>query len=278
MMTVDSNSLAIWSWLSAALLTILAATLTLSPRLLLFLSETAVSLTSLEAFLALHFGLFLAALALTLVLNVCCRPLFPVLRTYSSQVPSPKPPVPSDEVPSHPLLTPLTVATNISAFLAWNTKDVGALASIVFFISMTIGLWGLWTASDNKLCWLLSSVLITSRRLFSQIPVPFQKRRALTNTRPPSSLATRPLLRRRKRSLREGKGYNLLYYLVVPPIPIILSISPIPPPNPPRPLLICDIIPVSLYLFSTISINLLHKSTHVVSRPYLFDRLLALAS
>ena len=70
-MTVNSNSLAIWSWLSAALFTVLAATLTLSPRLLLFLSESAVSLTALEAFLALHFGLFLAALALALVLNVC---------------------------------------------------------------------------------------------------------------------------------------------------------------------------------------------------------------
>lgn len=84
-MTVNSianNSLAIWSWVSAALLTILAATLTLSPRLLLFLSESAVSLTSLEAFLALHFGIFLAALALTLVLNVC-GPLLPVLHTYS---------------------------------------------------------------------------------------------------------------------------------------------------------------------------------------------------
>jgi len=130
MMIVNSNSLAIWSWLSAALLTILAATLTLSPRLLLFLSESRTTLTSLEAFLALHFGIFLAALAFTLVLNV----------------PSPKPPLPSDaEVPSHPLLTPLTIAANISAFLAWNTRDVGALASIVFFISMTIGVWGLWT-------------------------------------------------------------------------------------------------------------------------------------
>ena len=80
---------------------------------------------------------------------------------HSLQVPSPKPPIPSqaDEVPSHPLLTPLTVATNISAFLAWNTKDVGALSSIVFSISMTIGLWGLWTASDNELCSLLTCVL-----------------------------------------------------------------------------------------------------------------------
>jgi len=128
-MTVDSNSLAIWSWLSAALLAVLAATLTLSPRFLLFLSESSLTLTPLEAFLALHFGIFLTALALSLVLNV----------------PSPKPPVPSDEVPSHPLLTPLTFAANLSAFLAWNTNNVGTLASIVFFISITIGLWGLWT-------------------------------------------------------------------------------------------------------------------------------------
>lgn len=83
MMTVNSNSLAIWSWLSAALLTVLAATLTLSPRLLLFLSKTVVSesLTSLEAFLALHFGIFLAALALALVLNVRSDPLLLVLHT-----------------------------------------------------------------------------------------------------------------------------------------------------------------------------------------------------
>ena len=70
-MTINSNSLAIWSWLSAALLAVLAATFILSPRLLLFLSESSLTLTPLEAFLALHFGIFLTALALTLVLNVC---------------------------------------------------------------------------------------------------------------------------------------------------------------------------------------------------------------
>ncbi|KAF8798073.1 hypothetical protein BYT27DRAFT_7228669 [Phlegmacium glaucopus] len=131
-MTVNSitdNSLAIWSWLSAGLLAILSAILTLSPRLLLFLSESAISLTPLEAFLALHFGIVLATLALTLVLNV----------------PSPKPPVDERAAPSHPLLSPLTIAANLSAFFAWNTRNVGALASIVFFISITIGLWGLWT-------------------------------------------------------------------------------------------------------------------------------------
>jgi hypothetical protein len=179
---------------------------------------------------------------------------------HSSQAPSPKPPVPSNEVPSHPLLTPLTVATNISAFLAWNTKDVGALSSIVFFISMTIGLWGLWTASDNELCSLLPSVLITTRRLFSQIPVPFQKRQALINTRPPSSLATRLLLRPRKRSSRKEKDYNNILYYLVPPIPIILSTSPIPPPNPPsppRPLPICDIIPVLFYFIFSVPYQLI---------------------
>lgn len=84
-MTVNSitdNSFAIWSWLSATLLTILAATLTLSPRLLLFLSESGTSLTSLEAFLALHFGIFLAALALALVLNVCTLRLLTAALIY----------------------------------------------------------------------------------------------------------------------------------------------------------------------------------------------------
>ncbi|TFK42528.1 hypothetical protein BDQ12DRAFT_676361 [Crucibulum laeve] len=57
-------------------LVVLASCLTLFPRLLLFISETAATqdrrtaLTPLESFLALHFGIFLSALALTLVLNV----------------------------------------------------------------------------------------------------------------------------------------------------------------------------------------------------------------
>ena len=202
-MMID-NSLAIWSWLSAALLALLSATLTLSPRLLLFLSESGLSLTPLEAFLALHFGIFLAALALTLVLNACTLQLSSSCYSHPCQVPSPKPPLPSDdEVPSHPLLTPLTIAANISAFLAWNTMDVGSLASIVFFISITIGLWGLWTACVNKFLLLRFCANLVVHRLFSQILVLFQNQQVRTSTRLPSSLAIRLLLRPRKRGSGE---------------------------------------------------------------------------
>ena len=58
-------------------------------------------------------------------------------------------PVPStrDVEPSHPLLAPLTIASNILAFISWNTKDVGALATITFIINGVVGIWGLWTVS-----------------------------------------------------------------------------------------------------------------------------------
>lgn len=106
-MTVNSktdNSLAIWSWLSAALLAILSATLTLSPRLLLFLSESGLSLTPLEAFLALHFGIFLAALALTLVLNVCSLFfLLPTLIHRPSRYPHLNHPYPLMKELHHPI-------------------------------------------------------------------------------------------------------------------------------------------------------------------------------
>jgi hypothetical protein len=74
-MTPPSTSLTIWSCLSAGLLVLLASALILSPRLLLFLSQTGTSqqrtaLTSLEAFLAVHFGVYLVAVAVALVLNV----------------------------------------------------------------------------------------------------------------------------------------------------------------------------------------------------------------
>ncbi|KAF9013874.1 hypothetical protein BDQ17DRAFT_1230886, partial [Cyathus striatus] len=117
-------------------LVVLASCLVLFPRLLLFISEAGsdtdhrTALTPLESFLALHFGIFLSALALALVLNI----------------PTSAPPVPYTDtpVPYHPLLGPLTLASVISAFLAWNTKSVGPLASVVFTGSSTIALWGLW--------------------------------------------------------------------------------------------------------------------------------------
>lgn len=93
---VANSVVSIWSWVTASLyvlapnrsqgtrptnitlhrLLLLASCLVLFPRLLLFISETASpyerrsALTSLESFLALHFGIWLAAVALALVLNV----------------------------------------------------------------------------------------------------------------------------------------------------------------------------------------------------------------
>jgi len=74
-MTPPSTSLTIWSCFSAGLLVLLASALILTPRLLLFLSQTGTSqqrtaLTSLEAFLAVHFGVYLVAVAVALILNV----------------------------------------------------------------------------------------------------------------------------------------------------------------------------------------------------------------
>jgi hypothetical protein len=69
-----SSSLTAWSYFSAGTLALLASALILFPRLLLFLSQSGAeersTLTSLEAFLALHFGIYLVAVAATLILNV----------------------------------------------------------------------------------------------------------------------------------------------------------------------------------------------------------------
>ncbi|KAF9464757.1 hypothetical protein BDZ94DRAFT_1297017 [Collybia nuda] len=128
----------VWSWVTASLLLLLAFCLTLFPRLLLFISETANSyerrstLTSLESFLALHFGIWLAAISCTLILNIPSSSTTP----FTSK---------SKALLDHPLLRPLTVASIVSAFLSYNTDDVGPLASVVCVGSTTIGLWGLWT-------------------------------------------------------------------------------------------------------------------------------------
>ena len=71
-MSLPSSSLAVWAALSAAILALQAAALVVAPRLLLFLAQSpSNALTPLEAFLALHFALFLFALALAVLLNAC---------------------------------------------------------------------------------------------------------------------------------------------------------------------------------------------------------------
>lgn len=53
----------------------------ISPRFLLFIvGETRTTPTPLEAFLALHFGIFIFAIAVSLLLNVCRRSILPDIR------------------------------------------------------------------------------------------------------------------------------------------------------------------------------------------------------
>ncbi|KAJ7774534.1 hypothetical protein DFH07DRAFT_799915 [Mycena maculata] len=128
-----------WAWSTASLLILISLILSVSPRLLLFLSETANApekrtvLTSLESFLAIHSSIWLSAIAISLVLNIPSLPPVDVVPRHQS-------------APRHPLLIPLAVAGSLSAFLAYNTKAVGSLANIVFVGSGTIGLWGAWAA------------------------------------------------------------------------------------------------------------------------------------
>lgn len=50
--------------------------------------------------------------------------------------------------PTHPLLVPLTLAGLLTAFLSWNTKTVGSLATLSFLGTGSIALWGLWVVSN----------------------------------------------------------------------------------------------------------------------------------
>ncbi|KAK0210814.1 hypothetical protein DFS33DRAFT_1378804 [Desarmillaria ectypa] len=109
----DGSTVLTWSFSCSALLTVASGTLVLSPRLLLFFASEHRELTPLESFLMVHFGICLFAVALALVLN-------------------------------HSLLLPLTLCSFISSFLAYNTTDVGSLATLASVAAGVIAIWGLW--------------------------------------------------------------------------------------------------------------------------------------
>ncbi|PBK78217.1 hypothetical protein ARMSODRAFT_1010819 [Armillaria solidipes] len=109
----DDSTVLTWSFVCSALLIVASGTLVLSPRLLLFFASEHRELTSLESFLMVHFGICLFAVALALVLN-------------------------------HSLLPPLTLCSFISSFLAYNTTDVGSLATLTSVAAGVIAIWGLW--------------------------------------------------------------------------------------------------------------------------------------
>ncbi|TFK54778.1 hypothetical protein OE88DRAFT_1653267 [Heliocybe sulcata] len=129
------NTVSVWVWLSSAILSLASVLLLIFPRLLLFTAESSTEartlLTPLETFICTHFGILIASLVVTLILNI----------------PSFAPITPREEmtnIQTHPLLGPLTGGCILSAFLAWNTSTVGPLAILVFLGSGSIGLFGLW--------------------------------------------------------------------------------------------------------------------------------------
>ncbi|KAF9535291.1 hypothetical protein CPB83DRAFT_841523 [Crepidotus variabilis] len=173
-MMTSTSSLAVWSCISAGLLALFASALVLFPRFLLFLSQSDIrveersSLTNLESFLAVHFGAYLGAVALTLILNI----------------PTPEAPIPPKDVSAlyHPLLVPLTIASSSLAFVSWNTKTVGALATVTFTIDATIGLWGLWTilfASSRSISKTTGADKRTSAFLFGNKAAASSQKKAL---------------------------------------------------------------------------------------------------
>ncbi|KAJ4487882.1 hypothetical protein J3R30DRAFT_3432066 [Lentinula aciculospora] len=123
------EAISTWTMMAASLLIILAAIFSLFPQLLLFLSaETPSTLTPLERFLSIHFGIWLFTIAVALVLNI---PSSSPLPLGLSQ-------------PDHPLLKPFTFACLISSLISYNTRSVGTLASVHCLLTAVVGLWGLW--------------------------------------------------------------------------------------------------------------------------------------
>ncbi|KAH9901407.1 hypothetical protein C8Q73DRAFT_786779 [Cubamyces lactineus] len=122
-----------WAWASALILLVLAVPLILSPRLLLFLSETGnerrAALTPLESFMALHTGLLLFAVALVLIFNIPPDDMEVTAKGQGR---------------GHPLLGPLSGVCALISFVAYNTTSVGALSFLIFLGSGTIGAWGIW--------------------------------------------------------------------------------------------------------------------------------------
>lgn len=140
------------------------------PRLVLFAVGQSQQLTPLESFLALHFGLFLAFSAVGLVLNVMAfRDLSWMcpLPTNRLQIPSnstdagPSPAHDNDSA-THPLILPITSFLVLSAFLSYNTTNVGSLSKLYSACTGLAGIWGLWIVSGLYLLDHLSLSIIHS--------------------------------------------------------------------------------------------------------------------
>ncbi|KAI0322205.1 hypothetical protein OF83DRAFT_1167731 [Amylostereum chailletii] len=125
-----------WCWAATITLSFWSFVLIFCPRILLFAAAEGQTLTPLEAFLALHFGLFLAGLAAALVFNMPAVHIVPSLNQNSPG--------------THPLLLPLTCVALLSAFLSYNAADVGGLSFLFSLGTGMIGVWGLWVIAFGR--------------------------------------------------------------------------------------------------------------------------------
>lgn len=130
----------------------LAGLLVLSPRLLIFTTgEPRTLLTPLEAFLAFQFGILLLGVSIGVLVNVREPPplRLPSLTRFESPsgalytVRTPDDPVQRQF--SHPFLAPVTGASLLMSFSAYNATGIGMLSTVFSTITGTVGLWGLWT-------------------------------------------------------------------------------------------------------------------------------------
>lgn len=107
-----------WSLGTSILLLVLSGLFVISPRLLIFMTgESRVVLTSLEAFLALQFGILLFSVSVAVLVNVPPGALYSVQPTGGQ---------PRSQF-SHPLITPMTCATLLMSLSAYNTTAIGML-------------------------------------------------------------------------------------------------------------------------------------------------------
>ncbi|KAG9049680.1 hypothetical protein FS837_009444 [Tulasnella sp. UAMH 9824] len=133
-----------WAWVTSAWFNTMGISLLIFPRLLLFLSapynlhtsEIRETMTPLESFLCTHVGIGLLALGIALVTSIPSPP--PIIRAGVAP--------PSQ---THPLLVPLSFALVTTAFISYNTKNIGPLGIIMTFGCGITGVWGLWVATNG---------------------------------------------------------------------------------------------------------------------------------
>lgn len=136
------------------------------PRLLLFAAGQSLHLTPLESFLALHFGLFSAFSAVGLVINVMafrdlswmCHLIMNRLQIPSNSTDPGSSPACDNDSATHPLILPITSFLLLSAFLSYNTTNVGSLPKLYSACTGLAGIWGLWVVSGLYLLDHLSTI------------------------------------------------------------------------------------------------------------------------